>query len=96
MVMVLPNDVVTITTAYWVQSKRKLQVNATSSSPGQAVLRVYYPDKTTDSTPGQMNYNPSTGVYSYFGNEPSYYTTVYVESSLGGSSTFNNVGLHPR
>jgi hypothetical protein len=96
MVTVLPTDVVTITAAYWVQSKRKLQVEATSSSPGQAVLRVYYPDQTTDGTPGQMNYNPSTGIYSYGGNEPTYYKTVTVESSLGGSATFNNVGLHPR
>ncbi len=96
MVTVLPTDVVTVTAAYWIQSKKKLQVEATSSTPGQAVLYVYYPDKATDGTPGKMNHSPSTDTYSYFGNEQSYYSTVYVESSLGGSATFSKVGLRPR
>ena len=92
-VTVLPSDVVTIRPgAYWSWLKKRLHVEATSSSPGQAVLKVFYPDKS-DATPGQMKYNSSTGLYVYDAAESTYYDTVYVESSLGGSAT-SSVGQH--
>jgi hypothetical protein len=94
-VTVLPTDVVGITTTYWVKLNAKLYVEATSSSAGQAILKVYYPDKATDTTPGTMQYNSQRGVYVYNATEPVYYNTVYVESSLGGSATAG-VGVRPR
>jgi len=93
-VTVLPTDVVSITTTYWVQLKTKLYVEATSSSPGQAILKVYYP--ATATTPaGTMQYDMQRGVYVYNGTAKVYYSNVRVESSLGGSAT-TSVGTRPR
>ena len=93
-VTVLPTDVVAITMTYWVQVKTKLHVEATSTSPGEAVLTVYYP--ATDASPsGTMQYDRTRGVYVYSGTEKVYYDSVRVESSLGGSATAS-VGVRPR
>jgi hypothetical protein len=92
-VTVLPTDVVAVTTTYWVQLKTKLYVEATSSSPGQAVLKVYYP--ATDATPATMQYNAQRGVFVYNGTEKVYHDSVYVVSSLGGTATAS-VGVRPR
>jgi hypothetical protein len=82
-VSVLGTDVVTITSAYWVEKNKRLRVTATSSAAGEASLELYYPD-LNDPEPSPMTYDPATGKYDYSGRQPDYYDTVWVTSSGGG------------